>query len=196
MTEESSFFRVTMRLRRSARLSRIGRMKTTLVTAVIALAFMSSTLTKACSEEHEVPKAEIMGGYSYLHSSGTNFNGWKATIVGNVNSWLGIAADFDGFYAGRESEHGITFGPHFSLRKNKKWTPIGFVLVGAAFEKSASGETEHGFATEFGGGLDYELSHRWTIRACDVTGSVTHVGEETHISPKIGVGLILNLGHK
>jgi len=63
-------------------------------------------------------------------------------------------------------------------------------------EKSESGETEHGFSAELGGGLDYELGHRWTLRMFDVTASITHVGGETTVSPKVGVGLILNLGHK
>ena len=126
-----------------------------------------------------------MGGYSYLRSSDTNFNGWKASLVGKVNSWLGIAADFDGHYAGGPSEHSITFGPEFAVRKSKRWTPVGYALFGVAFEKSADGETEHGFATELGGGLDYEISRRWTLRAFDVTASITHVGGETHVARRL-----------
>lgn len=137
-----------------------------------------------------------MAGYSYLRSSDTNFNGWKATLVGNVNSWLGIAADFDGHYAGGESEHSITFGPHFVVRKNERWTPVGFALFGVAIEKSASGETEHGFATELGGGLDYEISHQWALRVFDLTASITHIGGETHVSPKLASGVVFNFGHK
>jgi len=163
---------------------------------VLTLAFALCGANSAWSQEHEVPQAEILGGYSYLRSSGTNFNGWKASFVGNVNPWLGIAADFDGHYTGEESEHSITLGPEFAVRKNKRWTPIGYALFGVVFEKSASGETDHGFATELGGGLDYELSHRWTVRVFDVTASITHVGGETHVSPKVGVGLVFNLGHK
>jgi hypothetical protein len=164
--------------------------------ALLMTAFALCTASPAWSQEHEVPQAEILGGYSYLRSSDTNFNGWKATLVGNVNSWLGIAADFDGHYAGGASEHSVTFGPHFVLRKNKRWTPVGYALFGVAFEKSAFAETEHGFATELGGGLDYEVSHRWTVRVFDITASITHIGGETHTSPKVGVGLVLNLGHK
>jgi hypothetical protein len=163
---------------------------------LLIIAFALCPVSPAWSQEHEVPQAEIMGGYSYLRSSDTNFNGWKATLVGNMNSWLGIAADFDGHYAGGSSEHSITFGPHFVLRKNKRWTPVGYALFGVAFEKSVFGETEHGFATELGGGLDYEASHRWTVRVFDVTASITHVGGETKACPKVGVGLIFNVGHK
>jgi hypothetical protein len=169
------------------------------IPALLAVALLLCGASLAWSQEeqeHEVPQVEILGGYSYLHSSDTNFNGWKASVVGNVNSWLGIAADFDGDYAGGASEHSVTFGPEFSLRKSKKWTPIGYALFGVAFEKSVEGETEHGFSTELGGGLDYEIGHGWTLRAFDVTASITHVGGETKVSPKVGVGLIFNIGHK
>jgi len=163
---------------------------------MLALTFALCGVSPAWPQEHEVPKLEVLEGYSYLRSSNTNFNGWKASLVGNVNSWLGIAADFDGDYAGGASEHSITFGPEFAVRKSKKWTPVGFALFGVAFEKSESGETDHGFSTELGGGLDYELGHQWTLRMFDVTASITHVGGETKVSPKVGVALVLNFGHK
>jgi hypothetical protein len=150
----------------------------------------------AWSQEKEVPKAELLVGYSYFHSSGTNFNGWKASLVGNVNHWLGIAADFDGHYARGGSEHSITFGPEFALRKDKRWTPVGYTLFGVVIEKSALGESEHGFATELGGGLDYEVSHKLAVRVFDVSASITHVGGETHVNPKLASGVVFNFGKR
>jgi len=191
-----SFFLDMMHSRRTSRVPTIGMPRVMPNPRLLLIVFALCTVRPAWSQEHEVPQAEIMGGYSYLHSSDTNFNGWKATLVGNVNAWLGIAADFDGDYAAGRSEHSVTFGPHFVLRKNKRWTPVGYALFGVAFEKSEFGETEHGFATELGGGLDYEASRRWTVRVFDVTASISHVGGETHTSPKVGVGLIFNIGHK
>ncbi|HVN18708.1 MAG TPA: hypothetical protein VMU05_08045 [Dongiaceae bacterium] len=191
-----SLFLGMMQLQRISPVPRIGAPRVMPNAALLVIAFALCTVRPAWSQEHEVPQAEIMGGYSYLRSSDTNFNGWKATLVGNVNSWLGIAADFDGDYAGGRSEHSVTFGPHFTLRKNERWTPVGYALFGVAFEKSVFGETDHGFSTELGGGLDYEVSHRWTARVFDVTASITHVGGETHVSPKFGVGLIFNIGRK
>ena len=171
---------------------RLGRLT---ITTVLSLGFgLCGPAVR--SQEPEVPKAEILGGYSYLRSSGTNFNGWKASLVGNVNSWLGVAADFDGHYTGKESEYSIAFGPEFSLRKNKKWTPVACSLFGVAFEKSELGDTKHGFATELGGGLNYEVNHQLALRVFDVTASITHIDGETHVSPKLAFGIILNLGHK
>jgi len=164
--------------------------------AVLVLGLGLCAAKPAWSQEEEVPKAEILGGYSYLRSSDTNFNGWKASIVGNVNSWVGIAADFDGHYSGGESEHSITFGPEFSLRKSTKWIPVAYTLFGVAIEKSESGDKSHGFATELGGGLDYEINHQWTLRVFDVTASITRVDGETHVSPKVAFGVVLKLGRK
>jgi len=177
-----------IRLRRSARVLRLP--------ALSVLAFTLCGASSAWPQEHEVPQAEILGGYSYLHSSDANFNGWKASLVGNLNRWVGIAADFDGHYTGAESEHSITFGPEFAVRRSKRWTPVGYALFGVAIEKAASGETEHGFATELGGGLDYEINHQWAVRVFDVAASITHIGGETHVSPKFGFGLVFSLGHK
>jgi hypothetical protein len=175
---------------------RIVALRVTRIPGLLALAFALYGVSPAWSQEHEVPQAEILGGYSYLRSSGSSFNGWKASLVENINSWLGIAADLDGHYTGEESEHSITFGPEFSLRKSKRWTPVGYALFGVAFEKSASGETDHGFATELGGGLDYEINHRWAVRVFDVTASITRVSGETRISPKVAFAVIFSLGQK
>ena len=192
----SGFFLGMMHVRQSARVPKIGAPRVMRTPALLALAFVLCGVIPAWSQDHEVPKVELLGGYSYLRSSDTNFNGWKASLVGNVNSWLGIAADFDGHYTGKESEHSITFGPEFSVRKSKRWTPVGYALFGVALEKSASGETGHGFATELGGGLDYEINHQWAVRVFDVTASITRVNGETRVSPKVAFAVIFSFGHK
>ena len=79
------------------------------------------------SAQQEYPRAEVFGGYSYLHidTQGvtgatldaicndalgqgtcppgsfqvhTNFNGWNGEVQANVNRWAGVAADFSGHY--------------------------------------------------------------------------------------------------
>ena len=66
--------------------------------ALLTLAFGLCTVSTLFSQEHEVSKAELLVGHSYLGSSDTNFNGRKAMLVGNVNHWLGVVADLDGHY--------------------------------------------------------------------------------------------------
>ena len=54
--------------------------------------------------QSEFPRAQVFGGYSYfnLDTSGLtgreNFNGWNAQSTFNLNHWLGVTADFGGYY--------------------------------------------------------------------------------------------------
>jgi hypothetical protein len=65
--------------------------------ALLTLAFGLCTVSTLFSQEHEVSKAELLVGHSYLGSD-TNFNGRKAMLVGDVNHSLGVVADLDGHY--------------------------------------------------------------------------------------------------
>ena len=160
----------------------------------------------AAAQEKELPKVELFGGYSYLRSDGHALNGWKVVVEGNVNSWLGIAADFDGHYGSKstahgvekESEHSFTFGPHFALRK-KKLVPFAYTLFGVARENLTLGgvsESAYGFSTELGGGLDYELNERMALRLLDASASSTHINGVTHTKPKLAFGVVFNFGRK
>jgi len=62
---------------------------------------------------------------------------------------------------------------------------IGFGLFGVAIKKSVFGGTEHGFAIELGGGLDYENNHCSPVRVVDVTAPITHIGAETHVGSHV-----------
>ncbi len=49
----------------------------------------------------EIPQGELSVTYSYLRftgdGAGANFHGGSVSIAGNVNSWLGVVADFGGY---------------------------------------------------------------------------------------------------
>jgi hypothetical protein len=112
-----------------------------------------------------------------------------------VKHWLGVAADFDGHYAGAESEHSITCGPHFVVRGNKKLAPIGYALFRVTMKKSESGGTAHGFDMELGCGLDYEVRYQWAL-ACSTPPHLSPISAETHVGPKLAFGVVFNFGCK
>ena len=176
----------------------------TLLSLCLWLLFLLSV--PAAAQHEEFPKVELFGGYSYLYSEGHSLNGWKVVVVGNVNRWFGIAADFDGYYRSestplgkeKESEHSFTFGPHFTLRK-KKLVPFAYTLFGVARESVSLGgtsESASGFATELGGGLDYEVSERLAIRLLDASASITRIDSHTLTKPKLSFGLVFHFGRK
>lgn len=103
----------------------------------------------------ETPKIEVFGGYSFVRpEGGGNFNGWQASVAGNVNDWFGVVAEFSGHYDSRtrrldglpgipgepvfsarsetdSSLHTFLFGPRFSYRKHERITPFAHALIGA-----------------------------------------------------------------
>jgi hypothetical protein len=156
------------------------------------------------AEEGERPY-EVFGGYSYLREEGHNLNGWTGTFIVNVNSWFGIAADFDGHYGShreeledvRVREHGFTFGPHFALRNRTRVTPFAFTLFGGAHENVKTGavtETATGFAANFGGGLDVRANERWSVRVIQVDAAYTRFNGEGRTSPRFSVGMVFHFG--
>src|SRR5438045_2356544 len=95
----------------------------------------------------DVPKAEVFGGYSHLHTSGQGLNGFDAQFTYNRSEWLGLTGDVSGAYASRSVNlsgiggvsasahtHSYTFlfGPTFSYRKEDKFVPFGHFLAGVA----------------------------------------------------------------
>jgi hypothetical protein len=93
---------------------------------------------------HAQQRGELFGGYQYSHQ-GSKWGGWNAAFTGNVNSWLGLTADFSG--------HGkfftSTFGPTFSANLPRA-KPFVHALFGADTYCCSSGE----FVMMVGGGVD------------------------------------------
>jgi len=170
--------------------------------------FTAAGLVAAQEEgEEELPKVEVFGGYSLLRSNGENFNGWKAAVDFNVNRWLAIAVDGDGHYFSesistgriRESEHSMTFGPHLSYRNKSKLVPFAYAMAGPAWESHSHagvGETHVGFAFESGGGFDWDISKKVSIRIIDIGASVTNIEGHTSVKPKFSTGLVFKFGKK
>jgi len=123
----------------------------------------------------DVPKVEVFGGYQFTHvnvdSEGFNFNGWNASLTGNVNKWFGVAADFSGAYKTIEGvsvkAHTYTFGPVISLNREGTVNPFVHALFGGArlsASLSGTGGSTNGFAMMMGGGADAKVSEHLAVR--------------------------------
>jgi len=161
----------------------------------------------AQDEKEELPKVEVFGGYSLLRSEGENFHGWKTAVGFTVNRWLAVAVDADGHYFSettslgklKESEFSVTAGPHFSYRNKSKIVPFAYAMAGVAWERSSlagESESQSGFAFETGGGLDWEVSKKVSIRLVDIGASVANIGGETTVKPKFATGVVFKFGNK
>jgi opacity protein-like surface antigen len=137
------------------------------------------------------PKAEVFGGYSFLHVSDNgataNFNGGSGSFSYNPSPWLGIVGDFGGYHWSNSGVDAnvITylFGPKIAYRRGPI-TPFAQVLLGGghlsgnanvcstarvrreggAFIGGCGTASENAFAMTVGGGVDWNATPHIGIR--------------------------------
>lgn len=117
-------------------------------------------------------KADVFGGYQYTRLDGVNLNGWNGALTGNFTEHLGVAADFSGAY---KTVSGVstktltyTFGPVISGRKDAPFVPFAHALFGGVHTTGSFAGVSasvSGFAMMIGGGVDFKMSDRLSIRA-------------------------------
>lgn len=155
----------------------------------------------------EAPKVEVFGGYSNAMG---DLHGWNASVAGNLNRWVGLVADFSGYYStldeGGETEkirtHTFFFGPQISLRRGRVVPFTHALLGGARIKSEASGLgrtfifTDSAFGLAFGGGLDVSLNDRVAIRAFQADYLRTRFFDQTQHTGRLSFGLVFRLGRR
>ncbi len=163
---------------------------------VLALAVSASA--------QDYPKAEIFGGYSYLHTSiaGTGFssNGASGSISVNPNNWLGLVGDF-GVYHRTVLGTGVNtvsylFGPKLAYRHSDKLTPYFHFLLGGA-HLSGGGASTSAFALAFGGGFDARVTPHVAVRLIQVDYVLTKFNDGANNrqnNARISAGIVFRPG--
>ena len=176
----------------------------------LAVAFALGVTAHA--QETTTPQGEIGANYSWLHvnSADDTFhrtgNGGSGYIEYNINSTVGLVADFGGYANTRSgvSATGLSylFGPRFNWR-HSRLTPYVQFLFGGAYAWTPGGptSTQNGFATAAGGGLDYQVSHHLAIKPIQVEYVMTQfpnaLGLGGHQNDlRYSAGVVFRLGAK
>src|SRR5580693_132049 len=146
--------------------------------------FAFLTLCGGTTYAQDDTKKEVFAGYSYVRynpggvDGGFNLNGGSAAFAYQFNNWLSGVADFGGYHNGNIS-HGrgdgalwnFLVGPRFSLRSKGRVVPFAETLFGAVRgNPSVGGQsgTSNAFGMTLGGGVDYRINHRFSVRAVQV----------------------------
>jgi opacity protein-like surface antigen len=160
---------------------------------VLALAVSASA--------QDYPKAEVFGGYSYLHTSiaGTGFssNGASGSISVNPNNWVGLVGDFGVYHRSVLLGTGVNtvtylFGPKFAYRHSDKLTPYFHFLLGGA-HVSGSGA----FALAFGGGFDAKVTPHVAVRLIQADYVLTKFNDGANnrqSNARISAGIVFRPG--
>ena len=155
----------------------------------MALALFVALGLTAEAQGPDYPAVEIFGGYSLSHQQdGANINGWHGQAAFNINENFGIVADVSHHQMGRmPGVIGIggltdvrlisyTVGPRATNRSLDPWS----IYVQALFGQSRlTGQADIGggvteqqvtrpFTLTMGGGLDYELTDRVSVRVVEI----------------------------
>ena len=146
---------------------------------IAAMLFMLAGLAVA-----QVPTAgNVFVGYSYynndLSSIGrANTNGWEASLEGKVFPFVGVVADFNGYYGSQNfwgaacpvgqppcipvafkanvSGRNVLFGPRVSASLGR-FRPFAEAMAGVGHVNANAAGSDTSFVTAVGGGLDYRL---------------------------------------
>jgi hypothetical protein len=172
---------------------------------LVVVAFLTLPLTA-----EDYPKAEIFGGYQYLHlgnGADINASGWNASLTGNFNGWFGVSADFSGDY--KTDAHTIgpiianvdtkiysyAGGPVVSLNSGGKINPFVQALFGGAhLSASASGAgsgSSNGFTTMVGGGADFKINRAFAFRGLADWVYYRFSGDNESHNLRVSLGIVL-----
>jgi hypothetical protein len=138
------------------------------------------------AQEVELPRYEVGLNYSWLHVNSANYdyqrtgNGGSGYAIYNLDKVIGLVADFGGYANTRTGIDSkvltYMFGPRFTYRHWSKLTPYTQFLFGGAYAWSGpNNTTQNGFATAAGGGLDYNLTKRISVKPIQVEYVMTQL---------------------
>ncbi len=146
------------------------------------------------AQENYAPKAEIFGGYQYMHmgsdtslgsTGGQAFNGWNVAAEGNFGKYFGVEGDFSGAYAkiSGVSTHVYTYtGGPVVFAELERIKPFAHVLFGG----TSTGASESGVSISLGGytvmaggGVDAKVNRSLAIRVAQVDWLYYHFNSKT-----------------
>jgi outer membrane immunogenic protein len=176
-------------------------------------AFIS--LFGAAAHAQDIPKFDVFAGYSYVRENPStsgidsfSMNGGSASLAYNANHWLSAVADFGGYHTNNILGTGIDgtlstylFGPRISYRRDSRITPFGQVLFGVAHIGGHNGlafsGSNNSFAMAIGGGVDFRVSERFSIRPLQVDYLLTRfnelgAGAQSQNDLRVSTGVVLH----
>jgi opacity protein-like surface antigen len=183
-------------------------MKLRVVVSLLGFASLLAVTTQAQEERKTI---DVFAGYSYLRANPStvskdsfSLNGGTASVAYNFNRWLSGVADFGGYHTTNALARGLDstlstylFGPRVSYHRFGRVTPFGEVLFGVAHTDATMFRTagsQNAFAMTVGGGVDYRLSSRFSIRPLKVDYLLTRFNEFSNLNTQTQNNLRVSTG--
>lgn len=163
----------------------------------------------------DVPATEVFGGYSFFRCdvdspASCNLNGWNAGVSFNVsNNWSGVV-DISGHYGYIDNfseaftwfdvkSHNFLFGPRYTFRTGKI-APFAQALFGINHVNPESdypnATVMNNLAIAVGGGFDYSISDRISVRPAQLDYVTTRYQSEFSKDFRYSAGIVFKFGKR
>jgi hypothetical protein len=158
------------------------------------------------------PRWEVFGGYSYMrfdsptigYANWSNLNGFNGEVTFNITTRFSVTADGSGHYGSLLTVYNYMAGPQYAWRRDKSKF-FAHVLFGKAQNTvNITTATRGGFesvgrAFAAGGGYDWDVTPRFTIRAVQADYLYTNTFGMRQNDVRISTGLVFHfkqIGHR
>jgi len=155
----------------------------------------------------QVSRWDVFGGASYLRFDSTplgfagnsNLTGWNAALAFNITDALSVAVDGSGHSGNQITAYNYMVAPQYSYRWERSRV-FGQFLFGKAqntvniVQPTRGGFESVGMAYGGGGGFDWDLTSRFTLRAVQVDYLHTHTFGLTQGDIRASAGVVVHFG--
>jgi hypothetical protein len=144
----------------------------------------------------DAAKFDVFMGYSHVQADVSDdvglgsfsLNGGEISVAYHAKSWLSAVADIGGYH-GKGTASTYLFGPRITYSHFGQITPYSQVLFGVSHatpDVFAAGR-QNAFTMTVGGGFDYHLSRRFSIRPIEIGYLLTNFEELNNVRVSSGV---------
>ena len=164
------------------------------------------------SHAQSLSRLEVGADYNYVRSNAPpggctcfSLNGGDASVAYHFDRGISAVAEVSSVHAGNINGSGADltltsylFGPRYHWHNHSNFTPFAHVLLGGSHAGSSFAGGRSGanaFAAKVGGGVDYALTHRFSLRPFEANYYLTHFdnGVNDHQNNlQLGAGVVFH----
>lgn len=168
--------------------------------ALISAALLCLVLSARVSAQ-ETRKYEISAGYAHLRfgsSAGPLWmHGLNVGLALRVKPWLSVVADGGGYHTEGFRLATAQAGVRFRTPRKSRISGFAEILVGLAHANAAARgfpNYHEGLAWTAGGGADYGINDRFSVRLVDVDFLQTRLGGQAQNHFRLSAGVAVRFG--
>ena len=184
----------------------MGKLLRSALLAAMPVIFFAA-LSTSCAQAQDSPRLEFTGNYSYLqynsyalgYKNDTGINGGNVSIAYNINTRISAIVEVGGNWGSPFKYYDGMGGGRYSYRRGN-WAIFGQGLFGKTKSHVTlpttliGGETSSAFGFAGGGGISYQISPHFSVRAIQVDYFHSNLFETSLNNVRFSAGITYHIG--